>query len=573
MKFLSYRTQHHPDGIVGLLDGTGDNVTPLLFPNRRPVSSLHVLIEKWDEVSDKLLPGTPQEKVSDVEILAPLRGRDVLCVGKNYKDHAAEFHNSGYDSSDKKAQPDFPVIFTKRATSIVGTNQPIYPHPDVTDSLDYEGELGIIVGKGGIQISQENAWDHVWGAVIVNDFTARERQRDHKQFYIGKSLDTFCPMGPYAVHASALDFKKMELITKVNGEVRQKQMTSELIFDIPTLIETCSMGITLQPGDLIATGTPAGVCLSSGSFLKPGDKIDISITGLGTLSNTVGEASKSPPVCESITSSAALTVASPDPKLVKLPSGWIHLDTTGAESGDTIIFIHGLGGNSTNFAPLISASGVEKTYRVVTFDFEGHGLSPLSGDGLSIATIAESVKEVLDHVGAKTAVVVGHSAGGLVATTFAAEYPSRVTKLVLIGPVKQFPEAGFKALTGRAATVRETGMPGITPTVVSAGTSSTTQSSKPLAKGYVQASLLYTPAEGYAQTCVALANATDPAYEKISAPTLIIAGEEDKTSPKATIDFLQGKINGAKSETIQGVGHWIMVEDVEKTSELFSSFL
>ncbi|KIR57507.1 hypothetical protein I314_06646 [Cryptococcus bacillisporus CA1873] len=167
----------------------------------------------------------------------------------------------------------------KRWTSIIGTNQEIYPHPKITQTLDYEGELGIIIRKAGIQISREHAWDYVWGATIINDVTARERRRDHKQFYIGKSLDTFCPMGPYAVH------------------FRQSASTSQLIFDIPTLIVTCSMGITLQPGDVIATGTPAGICLSLGEFLKHIDVIDISISGLGTLSNTVGDPNRPPPAC------------------------------------------------------------------------------------------------------------------------------------------------------------------------------------------------------------------------------------------------------------------------------------
>lgn len=111
-----------------------------------------------------------------------------------------EFQQSGFDSSDKNEQPDFPVIFTKRASSIIPHGAPVYPHPKVTETLDYEGELGVIIGKGGIGIKKEDAWKHVWGAVVLNDVTARERQRDHKQFFIGKSLDTFCPMGAYAVH-------------------------------------------------------------------------------------------------------------------------------------------------------------------------------------------------------------------------------------------------------------------------------------------------------------------------------------------------------------------------------------
>jgi 2-keto-4-pentenoate hydratase/2-oxohepta-3-ene-1,7-dioic acid hydratase in catechol pathway len=115
-------------------------------------------------------------------------------VGKNYSEHAKEFNSSGYDSSDRVDQPTHPVIFTKRATSIIADGEDIYPHPNFTESLDYEGEIGVIVGKAGFRVKEENAMDYVWGYTIINDMTARERQRDHKQFYIGKSPDTFCPM-------------------------------------------------------------------------------------------------------------------------------------------------------------------------------------------------------------------------------------------------------------------------------------------------------------------------------------------------------------------------------------------
>ncbi|WVO20237.1 uncharacterized protein IAS62_001530 [Cryptococcus decagattii] len=118
-------------------------------------------VEEWDATNRHLLHGAPMESLDIVEILAPLRGRDVICVGKNYREHAEEFHNSGFDHSDHKAQPDF--------TSIIGTNQEIYHHPKITQTLDYEGELGIISRKAGIQISREHAWDYVWGATIIND--------------------------------------------------------------------------------------------------------------------------------------------------------------------------------------------------------------------------------------------------------------------------------------------------------------------------------------------------------------------------------------------------------------------
>lgn len=171
------------------------------------------------------------------------------------------------------------------------------------------------------------------------------------------------------------------------------------------------MGITLQPGDVIATGTPAGVCLSSGVFLKSGDKIEVSITGLGTLRNEVGSADQAP-ACAPVLPYSPADI-SPDHDLVDLPSGPLHVVVTGESKGPTIVFIHGLGGWHTNFLPVLAASRIANTHRVVAFDLEGHGLSPGTGQPVSIDTFAESVKEVMDHVGAEKAVIVGNSMGGV----------------------------------------------------------------------------------------------------------------------------------------------------------------
>ncbi|KAK4052954.1 hypothetical protein OIO90_004078 [Microbotryomycetes sp. JL221] len=577
LRFLAYKSPSQTTKRVGIVNATATHVTPLNFPSGRPVTDLHELVHEWDLVSSNLLPGTPVESIGSVEVLAPLTGRDVLCVGKNYKDHAREFQRSGFDSSDKNEQPDFPVIFTKRATSIVATHTEIYPHPQVTDTLDYEGELGVIIGKAGAGIKKEDAWKHIWGVTIINDVTARERQRDHKQFYIGKSLDTFCPMGPYAVHASNVDWNNTILETRVNGEVRQREKTTELIFDIPTLIETCSMGITLQPGDVIATGTPAGVGIGKNPpiYLKSGDLIEIEITGLGTLSNVVASRSAPPPAVEPIRPTSVLSAAPPpDKQLVMLKSGLrLHIEVSNPEGKSTALFVHGLGGSSTNYGALIEQLSLAQTYCVVTFDFEGHGLSPLSGERLSVEGLASYLAEILDHVGARSATIFGHSLGGLIATTFAASFPDRVDKLVLVGPVKAFAPAGVNALTGRAATVREGGMSAVASTVAGAGVSAKTASSRFLAKSAVYASLLATPAEGYAQACLAAASAQDPDYAQIRAPTLIISGSEDKTAPQPTIEFLNNAIKGSKVVQISDVGHWIQVEDHESTAGAVKSFL
>ncbi|POY70523.1 A/B superfamily hydrolase [Rhodotorula taiwanensis] len=575
LRFINYKTAQFPAGRIGLVNANGSKVTPLNYPTGRPAMDLKVLIRDWDMISTTLQPGQPELDIDTVEILAPVTGRDVLCVGKNYAEHAREFQKSGYDSSDVNEQPDFPVIFTKRATSIVGTGIEIFPHPNVTSKLDYEGELAVIIGKAGINIQKADAWQYVWGATILNDVTARERQRDHKQFYIGKSLDTFCPMGPYAVHASQLDWKSMELQTRVNGEIRQKQSTNDLIFDIPTLIETCSRGITLQPGDVLATGTPAGVGIgrSPPTFLQSGDVIEVEITGLGTLKNKIGDSSAAPPACRPLLADVPPTGLA-DTALRSFPSGvHLHVEVSNPDAEKTIIFVHGLGGALTNYAPIVEAADLLSSYKVVLFDFEGHGLSPASGSSTTVEVYAASIGEVLDSVGSKRAVIVGHSLGGLIATTFAATNPDRVEKLVLLGPVKKFAPAGVEALTKRAQTVRDGGMIAVADTVANAGVSAKTNSSRALAKAIVRTSLLTTPAEGYAQACLAAAAADDPDYSQITAPTLIFAGDEDKTCPKPTVDFLRDAIKNAKVVQLADVGHWHQVEDHETVARELKAFL
>jgi Fumarylacetoacetate (FAA) hydrolase family len=187
---------------------------------------------------------------------------------------------------------------SKATTAVTGPHDDVDPHPGLTRELDYEGELAVIIGPGGRGISREDALGHVWGYTIVNDVTARDLQRDHKQWLLGKSLDTHCPMGPYAVSADeAGDVSARWLETRVNGELRQSAPVKDLIFDIPVLVETLSAGMTLLPGDIIATGTPAGVGIGfePPRFLASGDVVEVSVTGLGTLRNRIARPAATEP--------------------------------------------------------------------------------------------------------------------------------------------------------------------------------------------------------------------------------------------------------------------------------------
>lgn len=209
--------------------------------------------------------------------------RNIMCVGKNYRDHAIEM-------GSEADIPEHVMIFTKATTSVTGHLSPVELHSEVTNELDYEGELAVVIGKEGKNISKDEALNHVFGYTILNDVTARDLQKRHKQFFIGKSLDSSCPIGPWIVHHSQLKHpNNLDIMTKVNNEVRQNSNTKHFIFSIEEIISTLSKGMTLQPGDIIATGTPAGVGkgFKPPIFLKKNDAIEITIEGIGTLTNKV----------------------------------------------------------------------------------------------------------------------------------------------------------------------------------------------------------------------------------------------------------------------------------------------
>ncbi|WP_053956794.1 fumarylacetoacetate hydrolase family protein [Inediibacterium massiliense] len=217
----------------------------------------------------------------------PYPKRNLFCLGKNYIDHVKEV--SGLSGADDSI-PKFPIYFSKVANPAIGHKDFINSHSDLTDKLDYEVELAIVIGKDGINIKPEDAQDYIFGYTIVNDISARNIQRKHMQWFKGKSLETFCPMGPYLVHKSEIPFPiKLDIKCMVNGEVRQNSNTKNMIFDISHIISDLSKGMYLKAGDIIITGTPSGVGLgfTPFKFLKSGDQIDCFIEKIGTLTNFV----------------------------------------------------------------------------------------------------------------------------------------------------------------------------------------------------------------------------------------------------------------------------------------------
>jgi 2-keto-4-pentenoate hydratase/2-oxohepta-3-ene-1,7-dioic acid hydratase in catechol pathway len=278
---------------VGALVGDGEIVDLAAADASIPRNMLDLIASGTSlESLGRAVRGAPRMRVENVTLKAPLPRppRNLFCVGKNYHAHAKEFAHSGYDASAKEVVPEVPVIFSKPPSAVIGPREPIPSYLDPTSSVDYEGELTIVVGKGGRGIGRSDALSHVFGYTIINDVTARTLQERHRQWLLGKGIDGFCPMGPAILTSDEVpDPTALELRTWVNGELRQEAPVSDLIFDIPTLIETISARITLEPGDLIATGTPAGVGLGfkPPKFLKPGDVVRIEVTGIGALENPV----------------------------------------------------------------------------------------------------------------------------------------------------------------------------------------------------------------------------------------------------------------------------------------------
>jgi 2-keto-4-pentenoate hydratase/2-oxohepta-3-ene-1,7-dioic acid hydratase in catechol pathway len=270
MRFATFT--HQGRRLVGQVSADGRSITALDLPAAHPDRGMLSMIEQV--ASGGALPNTTGAALplDSVKLVAPIPvpRRNVWCVGRNYHAHAQELQASVFKNN--AADPtSWPIFFTKALST----------------QIDYEAELTIVIGKGGKNIPRDKAMEHVFGYTIVNDVTSRDVQMRHQQWDLGKSFDTFCPMGPWIVTADELDGRNTRVRCWVNGELRQDALTTDLIFDLPSLIETASRGITLYPGDLIATGSPAGVGMgmTPPSWLKAGDSVRIAIDGLGEIEN------------------------------------------------------------------------------------------------------------------------------------------------------------------------------------------------------------------------------------------------------------------------------------------------
>lgn len=295
MRFATIRVGNVP--MVALIDHTAEYAWPLENSLGRRVSEMLELICRFDVYRPLIARFGEPLSLSDVRIDAPVPrpARNIFCVGKNYMEHAREFHRSGMD---RTARPfadedvsEHPIVFSKVPETVIADGVEIRYPSGVSDCVDYEAELAVIIGVGGRGIGKREALQHVWGYTIINDVTARDLQSRHQQWLLGKSLDTFCPMGPCVVTADEFSPQSASIRCWVNDELRQDANTRDLIFDIPTLIAAISAGTTLNPGDIIATGTPSGVGIGFDPprYLRRGDRVAIEIEGIGRLSNPVSQ--------------------------------------------------------------------------------------------------------------------------------------------------------------------------------------------------------------------------------------------------------------------------------------------
>ena len=296
MKFVTY------------LDGKKERVGVLnedetwVYPLRAfgmPYESMQEVVEKMSRAEKELI-GIYNRKEPDeiygslplrnVVLLAPIPRpkQDIICLGTNYMEHAAE--SARYKKEAFGGERPYAVYFSKRVNEAVPNKGFIEAHENLVDSLDYECELAVIIGKDAKNVSEDDAAEYIFGYTIINDVSARNVQTRHKQWYFGKSLDGFTPMGPCIATADSIAFPpKLTIQSKVNGELRQNSNTELLIFDVAHVISELSSGMTLKAGTIISMGTPAGVGMGfePPRFLKPGDTVECIVEGVGTLVNTV----------------------------------------------------------------------------------------------------------------------------------------------------------------------------------------------------------------------------------------------------------------------------------------------
>ncbi|XP_055911008.1 fumarylacetoacetate hydrolase domain-containing protein 2 [Eupeodes corollae] len=282
LRFVQFIRKNESNKLLGVLSNDGETLHPL--PEGTCQNDMINLIKQDTKVLLKKLQSLPSEQLcSDIELLPPVTNPEkIVCIGLNYLDHCLEQH---------KAKPKEPMFFSKFASTLIGHGGNVIAH-NISNKIDFEVELAVIIGKEAKNVSKENAMDYVFGYSVAQDISARDWQKERNggQFLIGKSMDTFCPLGPAIVHKSLVnDPHHLQMITRINGIEKQNGNTMDMIYEIDDIIHELTKSITLKPGDVILTGTPAGVGMyrNPPEYLKPGDTIESEIECVGKLFNKV----------------------------------------------------------------------------------------------------------------------------------------------------------------------------------------------------------------------------------------------------------------------------------------------
>ena len=309
MKFVSFSTSDIPKPHLGMVQNDEvldvdlaahaltligpDSLLELIEQYEQAQSILQAIEDKaagraWSEVKTFASIGAVH-LLSDVQLAAPIPRprKNIMCLGHNYAEHAQE-SNAARGLATVASDP--PAVFTKAPTSVNGPFSEIVIDPAVSEQIDWEAELAVVIGKGGKNIREEDALAHVFGYTVLNDVSARDIQFRHKQYFRGKSLDGYCPMGPWLITADEIpDPQQLPVRLRVNGVVKQEGNTNQMIYNVAQTIAMLSNGMTLEPGDIIATGTPSGVGFARKppEFLKAGDIMETEIEGIGLLRNTI----------------------------------------------------------------------------------------------------------------------------------------------------------------------------------------------------------------------------------------------------------------------------------------------
>lgn len=293
MKFISFIKDNKP--MAGVVNSSGRAVPFSAMEGFDSIKGVTDFIKLYGEKLPVNLAKAVNEteesySLDDVKFLAPIpnTARNVICLGKNYIDHVLEVKGK---IPDAPGIPKVPIYFSKFANPVTAHGDTVILDTDATTQLDYEAELAIVIGKTCKKVSREDAFDYIFGYTVLNDLSARDIQNSHVQWFKGKNLDGYCPMGPVIVHKDEIkEPMNLKISSRVNGELRQCSNTAKMIFNIPFIIEDLSKTMTLYPGDIISTGTPEGVGMgfTPPKYLNKGDVVECEIEGIGVLMNRIG---------------------------------------------------------------------------------------------------------------------------------------------------------------------------------------------------------------------------------------------------------------------------------------------